>query len=282
MVCFLFTSLKKQYGGACYRTSYWETVASEHAATARGSLHVMTSLASRTNSSVLIVGGGSGLGLSLAHRFLDEGWETVVVSRSPRETNNPKPKSYPMPENEYEIDQLVANHLNRSWSLVLVVSGGGFGKGSLFEGFDELTYLSWVNFGLPYCFLKALHEATISTTVVMFGSIAARENIASPAYALAKKQLEAMVRIYGRKLIHTGLNLIGLSPGGLFAPGNAMDRLKARNQSAFTDFLDYRLPRSKFLLPEDIFSFLIYLANSDASVWAGSVLSIDGGESTHL
>ena len=61
-----------------------------------------------------------------------------------------------------------------------------------------------------------------------------------------------------------------------------MDRLKARNQSAFTDFLDYRLPRSKFLLPEDIFSFLIYLANSDASVWAGSVLSIDGGESTHL
>ena len=154
---------------------------SEHAATAHGRLHVITIQASRTNSSVLIVGGGSGLGLSLAHRFLDEGWETVVVSRSPRETNNPKPKSYPMPENEYEIDQLVANHLNRSWSLVLVVSGGGFGKGSLFEGFDELTYLSWVNLGfsLKHCMKRPF-------TVVMFGSIAARENIASPAYALAK------------------------------------------------------------------------------------------------
>lgn len=231
---------------------------------------------------VLIVGGGSGLGLSLVERFCDEGWETTVVSRSAEKWNHSELELYLMPKNEIEVDELVAEYLDRPWSLVIVVSGGGFGKTALFESFNEVANLSWINFGLHYCFLKALYKAGVATTVVVFGSIAAREAVASPAYTLAKKQLEAMIRIYGKKLVGADLSLIGISIGGLFCPGNAMDRLRIRDQRIFDDFIADRLPRKKFLLPDDVFGFLTFLLRSDPSVWSGSVLCMDGGESTHL
>lgn len=235
----------------------------------------------KAKKSVLVVGGGSGLGKQLAIAFTDNGWNVTMVSRSHEQFTNSSLPCYPMPRNEEEVSKAV-NHLTDDWTLVVLVSGGGFGKNKLFEELETLNDISWINFGLHYCFMKEFYKAKIKTTVVMFGSIAARENIASPSYTLAKKQLETFIRLFGRKIVESGIVILGISLGATFCDGNAMDRLKRNNEDAFDEFLTKRLPRKKFLSSSDIYNFLEYLANSDASAWAGSVLSMDGGESTHL
>lgn len=231
---------------------------------------------------VLIIGAGRGLGAHLQPLFSSHGWSTCLISSSIDKTVVAGHEYYSMPRTEAEVTGLVDQHLIRPWSLVVVASGGGFGKSQLFESFDSVSQISWINFGLHYCFLKAFHRNQIETTMIVFGSIAARENIASPAYTLAKNQLEAMVRVYGRKVVSDGINLICVSLGGLFCEGNAMDRLRLRNPGAFEEFQSNRLPRKKFLDPRDIFEFITYLQRVDASVWCGSVLTLEGGESSHL
>lgn len=229
------------------------------------------------------MGGGSGLGATLTGAFAEDFCLSVLTRDRTRVTAAHPVKVFEMPTNESEVNHLVEESLHDFYDLVIVCSGGGFGKRREFEDYQTLQEVGWANFGIAYCLLKSLTDANRLSTFLVIGSVAARDNLASPAYALAKVQLEKMVRIYGRKLVPKGVALIGLSLGGILADGNAMDRLRINNHESYEEFLDKRLPRRKFLAARDVINFVRYvLSSEDSTVLAGSVVVLDGGESTHL
>ena len=230
---------------------------------------------------VLLIGGGSGLGRECADLFAQNGWSTHVVSRTIQDLPM-EAKPFVMPTSERGVEALIESWGSIEFDSVICFSGGGLGKKRLFEPWQTIEELLWLNLGVPYVFLKFLCESpnVHLSKFIIFGSIAAREAIAdNKGYSVSKAALESMVRFYGRDLIRTGVSLMGVSLGATMATGNSMDRLKRSNAEAFERFVTEKLPRMKMNSSEEVFALLEFLSSGDRAAFAGSIVNLDGGES---
>lgn len=230
---------------------------------------------------VLLIGGGSGLGRECVDLFLENGWSIYVVSRTIHDLPT-EVKPFSMPSSEKGVEALAQSWGPVEFDSVICFSGGGLGKKHLFEPWQSIQELLWLNLGVPYVFLKYLcesHNVHLSKFIV-FGSIAAREAIAdNKGYSVSKAALESMVRFYGRELVKTGISLMGVSLGATIATGNAMDRLRKSNVEVFDRFVTERLPRMKMSSSGEVFALLEFLSSGDKTALAGSIINLDGGES---
>ena len=218
---------------------------------------------------ILISGATKGLGLVVARDYLEGGHEVTTIGRSKCSLtfDFTKPSEW--------------NCIVPEVDAVIHCAGGGLGlRGPLISA-PAFYDLFMTNLGgqaeinrmvLP----GMLHDK--KGYIVHVCSIASGEAIGSVGYNTVKAALGAYVRSLGREMAPYGVVVSGIAPGGFIAPGNAMERLKGSNPSAYAEFVNQRLPRGYMGQAEELLPLIRLLTSPEGSMMGGCVVPIDAGE----
>ena len=237
---------------------------------------------------VLIIGGGSSLGLGLSENLVSSGHNIFVVtgkrslSLKKREDIHFFYNSLQEPKDIEKTVNQITNYCAQ-FDIVFYNIGGGLGLTDPMISYTDFTKLLWFNFGIVQEFNRfILPKIRNSGKIICVGSIATRQIVGSLGYTLAKTALEQYVRFLGKELLKQGVSIMAISIGAYFEKGNAMDRLRKKKPDVFQDFINNRLPRKRMATTDEIVSFLAYLCNQESSIFSGSVIAMDGAETNSL
>ena len=237
---------------------------------------------------LLIVGGGSSLGLGLAKEMAKGNHNIFIVSGKKNEAfkNNKNVKVFPTKLDNIEDVQNIMNKILSQcdeFDVVFYNIGGGLGMSDSMISFDDLNKILWFNFGI----IQEVNKIIISKIkplgkIICVGSIATRQIVGSLGYTISKTALETYVKFMGKELASQKKSILAVSIGAYWEVGNAMDRLRIKNPAIYDDFIENRLPRKKMASTDEIIPFLSSFCVNDTSVLSGSIIPMDGAESNSL
>jgi 3-oxoacyl-[acyl-carrier protein] reductase len=239
-------------------------------------------------SSVLVTGGGSGIGAGVARHFVALGARVTVSGRRPEKVQAVADElgeaclavaaDVSVPDDRRRLLDRALEHGGRLDTLVN--AAGNTGKGAL-EALDETEMLDLYHTNvvgpvqLSGLALPALRESQGS--IIFFGSVHTQRAFpGATAYAATKGALEALTRVLAAELGPQQVRVNCVRPGGVYTelneragfvtPEQARARLQGLNAA-------HALGRTGTV--QEVAEAVAYLA---AAEWAtGSILTIDGG-----
>jgi NAD(P)-dependent dehydrogenase (short-subunit alcohol dehydrogenase family) len=235
----------------------------------------------------LITGGASGIGLSIAQRFLAEGARIMLADANAEKLSSVEKELGADVASragdvrvESDVDATVVATVERFGRLDIAVNSAGLGT---YAPITEQTEEQWdtvVDVCLKGVFLSMKHEARAMKVAGDGGVII---NIASlnafqpgegmSAYCAAKAGVDMLTRVASLELGPDSIRVCGIAPGlvdtPLTAPLTQIPQIRE-------DYLA-NIPLGRSGRPEDIASAALYLASDEASWVSGTTLSVDGG-----
>ncbi|HTE33764.1 MAG TPA: SDR family oxidoreductase [Chryseolinea sp.] len=242
-----------------------------------------------TGNTVLVTGGGTGLGLGISKSLIDSGAKVIILGRREGVLKKACLKlgersSYKVfdlshidsipcfvedLENEIgPVDILVNNagvHLKKS---VLMVTDADFEKTILIN--------QRAVFSLSREFSKKMGERRAGC-IIMISSMASRYGIPKViAYTAAKSAIEGMTRALAVELSPIGIRVNCIAPGFIETEmsSKAFDGDDERKEKVLS-----RTPMGFLGSPDDVGYAVVYLASKAAKYVTGVILPIDGGNS---
>jgi len=248
-----------------------------------------------TEKSVIVTGGGSGLGLAMASAFAAHGAKVTIVGRSPEKLEAAVPQIASEAREEGEADSfaadvrdpvqvegLVAHAVGRFGKIDALVNNAAgnflaFSENLTPNGFDAVVRT--VLYGSVNCTLAVGKHLLARQAPGSILSIVTSYAWTGTAYALpsacAKAGVLAMTRSLAVEWGHAGIRLNAIAPGPIPTEG-AFSRLMA-GPGAQKISLD-RIPLGRFGTKEEIANLAIFLL-SDLCPWqTGDCVTMDGGE----
>ena len=248
-----------------------------------------------TEKSVIVTGGGSGLGLAMASAFAAHGAKVTIVGRSPEKLEAAMPQIASEAREEGEADSfaadvrdpvqvegLVAHAVGRFGKIDALVNNAAgnflaFSENLTPNGFDAVVRT--VLYGSVNCTLAVGKHLLARQAPGSILSIVTSYAWTGTAYALpsacAKAGVLAMTRSLAVEWGHAGIRLNAIAPGPIPTEG-AFSRLMA-GPGAQKISLD-RIPLGRFGTKEEIANLAIFLL-SDLCPWqTGDCVTMDGGE----
>ena len=253
---------------------------------------MMKELFNLENKHILITGASRGLGSVCAKALSEKGAILALTARSKDAIEGVR-RSCKSPEKHLSIpaDLTDMDALNNSIvktkeflgeiDVVLHVAGGGLGFREPLINHDDLLKLFTLNVGVAAEINRLVVPDMMKRNkgnLVHVASIASIEATGSVGYNTAKAALAAYVRTLGNELMLYDIVVTGILPGGFFAPGNAMERLKANKPEVLKKFIEDRLPRKRMAISEELIPLLFFLCSEAASMMGGCLVPIDAGE----
>jgi NAD(P)-dependent dehydrogenase (short-subunit alcohol dehydrogenase family) len=232
----------------------------------------------------VITGGGSGIGLAIAQRFVAEGAYVFITGRRQAELDRAVAS---IGDNIAAVqgDVTVTADLDRLYETVkaksgrldvLVVNSGIAEPAPLTEiteaHFDKLFDVN-ARASL-FTVQKAVPLMTGGGTIVLVGSIAGSIGTAGyTAYGATKAAMRSYARSWTTEFGDRGIRVNTLSPGPIDTPmfDKVSDELK--------DMVGGLIPLRRMGRPEEVASAALFLASDESSYIAGAELCIDGGMS---
>lgn len=245
-----------------------------------------------TGQVVLVTGGYSGLGKTVALAFADFGAEAVVIVGRNRERCQAMEAELAAKgvkaagiaadvRKSAEIKVAVAEALKRFGKIdVLVNSAGIFRMAPALETSDE----EWqdvldTNLTGPFIFCREVGAAMIEKGYGRIVNIASTDAISAipdeVAYCSSKSALVAMTRVMAVEWVKKGVNVNTVSPSDFATPMTApflSDPAVLAAQMAGA-------PVGRVGRPEEIIPVVLYLASPEAEMVVGHNFAIDGGRS---
>ena len=235
---------------------------------------------------VVVTGGSSGMALSSAKLFVEEGAHVFITGRR-QEVLDEAVASIGRnvtgvqgdAANLGDLDRLFETVKREKGSIdVLFASAGAGGEaqkiGEITEkNFDTLFGLN--TRGTLFTVQKALPLFNDGGSIIMTGSIASVKGWPDySAYSASKAALRAFARTWLNELKHRQIRVNVLSPGQIATPiqDKMFDEATKRQFEAL-------IPRGKMGRPEEIATVALFLASDDSSFVNGIELSVDGGTS---
>ncbi|MBR0749123.1 SDR family oxidoreductase [Bradyrhizobium japonicum] len=236
----------------------------------------------------VITGGGSGIGLATAQRFVKEGAFVYIFGRRQRELEEAAAligknvSTIPGDvRNSDDLDRLFAKvHHERARIDVLVANSGFIDPQSLVEtteaNFDK-TFGTNVR-GLLFTVQKALPLISEGGSIVVISSIAAFKGIPNyTGYSASKASVRSFVRTWTVELKDRGIRVNAISPGAIDTAiidaqsptKEGADKIRASFTAA--------TPLNRLGQPEEIAAAALFLASHEGSFVAGADLVVDGG-----
>jgi len=237
----------------------------------------MTRLAGKV---AVITGGGSGIGLATAQRFVDEGARVFTMGRRRGELDKAKSliggsltTVVGDVTNNSHLDALFAAVRDAAGSVdVLVVNSGRADTEDLGEVTEEnfdATFNVNTRAAL-FTVQKALPLIRTGGSVILIGSTAGYLGLNGySAYSASKTALRSYVRTWTRESDDRGIRFNTLSPGPIDTSMLDSQTDKAAFAAA--------VPLNRLGRPEEIASAALFLASADSSFVTGIELSVDGG-----
>lgn len=241
----------------------------------------------------LVTGAARGIGLATTRKFLDEGWQVVMLDIN-AETLTSAFADVDMPEDTMMVvcdvsdaDQ-VATSVNaiskRFGRLDALVNNAGIAD---FMPIGETDLETWnrimaVNLTGPFICTQACAPVMLSSgggAVVNIVSISGfRASTLRVAYGTSKAGLIQLTKQQAAELGNQGIRVNAVAPG----PVNTAMAMKVHGPEIRADY-HASIPLNRYGLEEEIAEAIFFLSSNKASYVNGQVLAVDGGfESTGI
>ena len=241
------------------------------------------------NKVAIVTGGGSGIGLAIAEKFIQQNITTIIVGRDKQKLENAVDKlgNLCVPfcfdlDDLQKIPSLVDDMVKQFGHIDILVNNAGINmKKDFTEVTDEefqkilLTNVSAV-FALSREVIKCMIEKG-SGSVINISSMASQYGLPKViAYSASKSAIEGMTRAMAVELSPKGIRVNCIAPGFIATDmsAKALNNDPERKQKVMS-----RTPMGFLGNPSDIANAALYLANGEASYVTGIVLPVDGGNS---
>jgi NAD(P)-dependent dehydrogenase (short-subunit alcohol dehydrogenase family) len=235
-----------------------------------------------SGKTAVVTGGGSGIGLAVAKRFVDAGAHVFITGRRQAELDKAT-KAIGASVTAVQGDVTKAADLERLYArikeergkidvVVCNAGGGGFAPlGSLTrDAFHETFMLNAA--GVVFTVQGALPMLSNGASVVIIGSVAGSKGLpGATLYAGAKAAVRAFARVWTQELRERGIRTNVLSPG----PVSTVAMQGA--PEAFRHMIVKDVPMGRMASPEEISEVVLFLASDASSFITGVELFADGG-----
>jgi gluconate 5-dehydrogenase len=242
-----------------------------------------------TGKSVLVTGGGTGLGLGISTSLIGAGANIVIIGR--REDVLKKAcqnlgsrasyKVFDLSRLE-QIPKFVEDLENEKGPIDVLVNNAGIhlkkdALGVTDEEYEKLILINQQSvFSLSREFARKMSERRTGC-IIMISSMASRYGIPKViAYTASKSAIEGMTRALAVELSPIGIRVNCIAPGFIETEmsANAFNGDRERKERVIT-----RTPMGFLGSPDDVGYAVVYLASKAAKYVTGVVLPIDGGNS---
>jgi NAD(P)-dependent dehydrogenase (short-subunit alcohol dehydrogenase family) len=230
----------------------------------------------------LITGGSTGIGFSIAERFVQEGARVFIVGRRQAELDKAM-QSLGVNAQGIQGDITVAEDLKRVYETIkeaagrldIVVANSGVGGSLPLEGitgehFDKIFDLNAR--AAVFTVQKALPLMTTGGSVILVGSVAGSAGLPEhTAYNASKAAVRSFARTWTSELAPKGIRVNTISPGPIDTG------MMQGAPDAMRQFFISRIPLGRLGKPEEVAAAALFLASDESSFIAGTELVIDGG-----
>ena len=245
---------------------------------------------------VVLAGGGRGIGEAAARRFAQEGADVLLIARTAAEidalaaditTAGGKAWAFAADVSDpAAVDEAVSAARQRFGRIDVLVNCAGIDHDCPFLDFPDDEWRRVIGVNLTGCFLMGQRVARVMAdtgggSIVHISSIDAYGADGNQvAYNASKAGLLGLSRTMATELARHGIRSNVVSPGYTATPltrqyvGDAMYEYMTR------DFA--RIPQRRMATPEEIAAAIVFLASDDASAITGSELTVDGGTTANL
>ena len=243
-----------------------------------------------TDKSVIITGGGSGIGLACTKLFSDQGAKITIFGRrkkrlefAAREIEGDiLPVSGDLTHSN-DLDNLVSRTLNAFGKIDIVINNGGIFTGSSIHETNNEEWDAVMNTNINSVFqlTKKVLPHMIERKAGIFVHIASILGlVAAPgvaAYNVSKGALLQFNRSIAMEYGSLGIRSNAVCPG--LVKTEMTEELMKDEKLMLEWSKDY--PIGRFGVPEDIANACLYLASDESSFVTGAALPVDGGFTAH-
>lgn len=239
------------------------------------------------NKVAIVTGGGSGIGLAIAEKFIANNIITIIIGRDERKLQGAKerlgdlcvPISFDLDELT-AIPSLVNKIVGEFGTVDILVNNAGINQKKEFtEVTDEdfqrilLTNVTAV-FALSREVVKCMQERG-SGAIVNISSMASQYGIPKViAYTASKSAIEGMTKAMATELSPNGIRINCIAPGFI---ATAMSAKALNNDPERRDKALGRTPMGFLGDPSDIAEAALFLATDVSKYITGTILRVDGG-----
>jgi len=237
----------------------------------------------------IVTGGGSGIGLAIAEKFVKNDITTIIIGRNREKLQAAKAKLGVLCESiSFDLDHLseipgLVKKIEKKFSKIdILVNNAGI---NLKKDFTEVTdeefqKIILTNVQSIFTISREVVKTMLknkSGSIVNISSMASQYGLPKViAYSASKGAIESMTRAMAAELSPKGIRINCIAPGFI---ATDMSAKALNNDKERKDKVLSRTPMGMLGAPSDIGDAALFLASEAASFITGVVLPVDGGNS---
>jgi NAD(P)-dependent dehydrogenase (short-subunit alcohol dehydrogenase family) len=245
--------------------------------------------ATQKNRIALITGGGSGIGLAIAEKFVQARIQTIIIGRDPDKLKAAREQlgelCHPICQDLNglaSIPGLVKQIIDQYGRIDILVNNAGINMKKDFTDVtdEEFEMVLHTNVRVVFALSREVVRTMIPNgkgNIINISSMASQYGIPKViAYTASKSAIEGMTRAMAVELSPLGILVNCIAPGFIATDMSekALNGDTERRQKVFS-----RTPLGKLGEPADIGDAALFLASDASKFLTGVVLPVDGGNS---
>jgi NAD(P)-dependent dehydrogenase (short-subunit alcohol dehydrogenase family) len=238
---------------------------------------------------IVVIGGNSGIGLSAARAFANEGAHVVITGRA---EDTLRSAAQDIGHGAIairsdigdlaQIRQLFTQLTSQLGHIDVLFVNAGIGA---FQAIEKVTEKDWdtihgINLkGVFFTVQQALPLLRKGSAIVLTGSIGALKGIPTGSvYAASKAGLRALGRCFAAELVGKGIRVNVVSPGPTDTPiiGRTAG-LPPQAIPAIREQMIRNTPMHRMGTPEEVAAAVLFLASNESAFVTGIDFLVDGG-----
>lgn len=242
-----------------------------------------------SEKTVLVTGGGAGIGEATVRRFVEEG-ARVMVADIDVSAGQAVAASCSMPFVRVDIgdaasfEATIAEAITQFGHLDILVNNAGISSArapihaSTLENWHRVINinLNGVFYGMKYALTHFVERG--SGVIVNISSIAALVAFPElPPYNAAKAGVSQLTREAAVEYAKRGIRVNAVAPTAVMTPMNVLAGIETGDPAGFEKMLTGMNPMPGTATADDIAAAVVFLASDDARFISGITLPVDGG-----
>lgn len=237
----------------------------------------------------LITGGGTGIGLDIAKKYVEEGAYVYITGRRENKLQEAvstigKNIDYVVADvtKKEDMEKVAGKIKNEKGKLDILIANAGVGnyiaiEDVTLEEFDRVMYTNVL--GTYYCAQVCLPLMKEGSTIILNTSVTASLGLPNfSLYIAAKSAMKSFIHTWTNELRDRKIRVNALAPG--IIPTDAAGKELGRDSQKEKELQEYRatlIPADRVGNVKDISNAAIFLGSDESSYVNGIELLVDGG-----